>query len=36
MESSCDSVPDSRVAAEAELLWRSQSPYTSTGKHNEL
>jgi len=29
MESSCDSVPDSRVAAEAELLWRSQSPHTS-------
>jgi hypothetical protein len=29
MESSCDSVADSHVATEAELLWSEQSPPTS-------
>jgi hypothetical protein len=30
MESSCDSVADSHVATEAELLWSEQSPPTSS------
>jgi hypothetical protein len=29
MESSCDSVADSRVATEVDLLWSEQSPRTS-------